>query len=75
MGTPLPAARSTRWVNDLSELPKGAVSRVDSALYLSVLIQGIEYLCPNPDIWFYTSNKYLFVDTLRKKLASLVEGS
>jgi hypothetical protein len=46
-----------------------------SALYLSVLIQGIEYLCPNQDIWFYTSNKYLFVDTLRKKLASLVGGS
>jgi hypothetical protein len=45
-----------------------------SALYLSVLIQGTEYLCPNPDIWFYTSNKYLFVDTLRKKLASLVGG-
>ncbi|MBI5033819.1 MAG: hypothetical protein HZB51_25150 [Chloroflexi bacterium] len=46
-----------------------------SALYLSAVIQGNEYLCPNPDIWFYTSNKYLFVDTLRKKLASLVEGS
>ena len=46
-----------------------------SSLYLSVLIQGIEYLCPNQDIWFYTSNKYLFVDTLRKKLASLVGGS
>ena len=43
-----------------------------SALYLSALIQGTEYLCPNSDIWFYTSNKYLFVDTLRKKLASLV---
>lgn len=46
-----------------------------SALYLSILIQGTEYLCPNQDIWFYTSNKYLFVDTLRKKLASLVESS
>jgi len=46
-----------------------------SALYLSVLIQGTEYLVPNPDIWFYTSNKYLFVDTLKKKLASLVGGS
>jgi hypothetical protein len=46
-----------------------------SSLYLSVLIQGTEYLCPNPDIWFYTSNKYLFVDTLRKKLASLVGSS
>lgn len=43
-----------------------------SSLYLSVLIQGTEYLCPNPDIWFYTNNKYLFVDTLRKKLATLV---
>ena len=46
-----------------------------SALYLSVLIQGTEYLCPNSDIWFYTSNKYLFVDTLRKKLVSVVGGS
>jgi hypothetical protein len=46
-----------------------------SALYLSVLIQGTEYLCPNSDIWFYTTNKYLFVDTLRKKLVSLVGGS
>jgi hypothetical protein len=133
-GTPLPAARSTRWVDDFSELPKGAVSHIEvvyfhrtercesclnaenytretldkyfadqlknglislqvldvekpenaalvqkfdaagSALYLSVLIQGTEYLCPNPDIWFYTSNKYLFVDTLRKKLTSLVGG-
>jgi hypothetical protein len=45
-----------------------------SALYLSVLIQGTEYLCPNSDIWFYTTNKYLFVDTLRKKLTSLVGG-
>ena len=135
IGTPLPAARSTRWVNDFSELPKGTVSHVDvvyfhrtercesclnaenytretldkyfadqlksgrislrvldmekpenaalvqkfdaagSALYLSILIQGAEFLYPNPDIWFYTNNKYLFVDTLRKKLASLVGGS
>jgi len=134
-GTPLPAARSTRWVYDFSELPKGAVSHIDvvyfhrthrcesclnaedytwetldkyfadqmksglislrvldvekpenaalvqkfdaagSSLYLSVLIQDTEYLCPNPDIWFYTSNKHLFVDTLRKKLTSLVGGS
>lgn len=44
-----------------------------SALYLSVLMQGTEYLCPNQDIWFYTTNKYLFVDTLKKKLTSLVE--
>ncbi len=42
-----------------------------SALYLSVVIQGTEYLCPNQDIWFFTTNKYLFVDSLRKKLASL----
>jgi len=134
-GTPLPAGRSTRWVYDFSELPKGAVSHIEvvyfhrtercesclnaenytretldkyfadqmksglislrvldvekpenaalvqkfdaagSSLYLSVLIQETEYLCPNPDIWFYTSNKYLFVDTLRKKLTSLVGGS
>jgi hypothetical protein len=46
-----------------------------SSLYLSVLIQGTEYLCPNSDIWFYTSNKYLFVDTLRKKLGSLMGSS
>ena len=46
-----------------------------SSLYLSAVIQGTEYLVPNSDIWFYTSNKYLFVDTLRKKLASLVESS
>lgn len=129
------ATGTTRWVNDVSELPQGTASHVEvvyfhrsvrceaclnaesytretlakyfgaqmqsglislqvldmelpenaalvkkfdaagSALYLSVLIQGTEYLCPNPDIWFYTGNKYLFVDTLRKKLASLVGGS
>ena len=45
-----------------------------SSLYLSAAIQGTEYLCPNSDIWFYTSNKYLFVDTLRKRVASLVGG-
>jgi hypothetical protein len=44
-----------------------------SALYLSILIQGTEYLCPNQDIWFFTTNKYLFVDTLKKKLTSLLE--
>ncbi len=46
-----------------------------SSLYFSVRMQGTEYVCPNPDIWFFTGNKYLFVDTLRKKLASLVGGS
>ncbi len=46
-----------------------------SALYLSVLIQGTEYLCPNSDIWFFTTNKYLFVDTLKKKLTSLMGRS
>ncbi len=46
-----------------------------SSLYFSVLIEGIEYLCPFQDIWFYTSNKYLFVETLKKKLATLVGGS
>jgi hypothetical protein len=134
-GGSIPVARSTRWVNDFSELPNGSVSHVDvvyfhrtercesclnaenytretldkyfadqmksglislwvldvekpenavlvqkfdaagSSLYLSVLIQGTEYLCPNQDIWFFTSNRYLFVDTLRKKLTSLVGGS
>lgn len=62
------------------EKPENAalVSKFDAAgssLYLSVLIQGTEYLCANPDIWFYTGNKYLFVDTLRKKLASLLGDS
>lgn len=46
-----------------------------SALYLSVRIQDTEYLVANPDIWFYTSNKYLFVDALRKKLNLLVGAS
>ena len=46
-----------------------------SSLYLSAVIQGTEYLVPNSDIWFYTSNKYMFVETLRKKLATLVGGS
>lgn len=46
-----------------------------SSLYLSALIQDAEYLIPNPDIWFYTSNKYLFVETLRKKLATLMGES
>ena len=44
-----------------------------SALYLGIFIQGTEYLCPNQDIWFYTTNKYLFVNTLKKKLTALVE--
>ncbi len=43
-----------------------------SALYLSVLIQGTEYLCPNQDIWFFTTNKYLFVDSLKRKLTFLL---
>jgi hypothetical protein len=133
-GTRLPAA-AARWINDLSELPKGAVNHVDvvyfhrtercvsclnaeaytretltkyfpdqmsrgrislyivdvektenvalvrkfdaagSALYLSILVQETEYLYPNQDIWFYTENKYLFVNTLRKKLESLVGGA
>jgi hypothetical protein len=46
-----------------------------SSLYFSVLIEGIEYLCPFQDIWFYTSNKYLFVETLKQKLESLIGGS
>ena len=130
-----PAKGTPIWVNDFSELPKGAVSHVEvvyfhrmvrceaclnaenytretltkyfadqmqsglialrvwdieqpenavlvkkfdvagSSLYLSILIDGTEFLCPNPDIWFYTSNKYLFVDTLKKKLTALLEGS
>ena len=46
-----------------------------SSLYLSVLMEGAEYLCPIQDIWFYTANKYLFVARLKEKLASLVGGS
>ena len=62
------------------ELPENAalVKKFDAAgssLYLSVLIQRTEYLIPNPDIWFYTNNKYLFVETLRKKLAALLGAS
>ncbi len=131
IGTPFKGNALSHWVNDLGELPPGAVSHVDvlyfhrtqrcesclnaenytretlethfadrlkngwmslrvldmekkenaalvqkfdvggSALYLSIWIQGTEYLCPNQDIWFFTSNKYLFVDTLKKKIASL----
>ncbi len=46
-----------------------------SSLFFGVQLQGAEYLCPNSDIWFFTSNKYLFVDTLRKKITSLVGGA
>lgn len=133
LGTAFSGSAPTKWVNEIGELPQGAVSHVDvvyfhrtqrctsclnaenftretlethfadqlkngwlslrvldmeneenaalvkkfdaagSALYLSVLIQGTEYLCPNQDIWFFTTNKYLFADTLKKKLTALLE--
>ncbi len=132
LGTPFTENVPAKWVNDLGELPLGAVSHVDvvyfhraercesclnaeaytretlqthfsdqlkngwmslrvldmekeenaalvrkfdvagSALYLSIVIQGTEYLCPNQDIWFFTTNKYLFIDSLKKKLTSLI---
>ncbi len=132
LGTAFARHVPSQWINELAELPPGAVSHVDvvyfhraerctscinaenytretlethfasqlksgwmslrvlemekpenaavvqkfdaagSALYLSVVIQDTEYLCPNADIWFYTTNKYLFVETLKKKLMSLV---
>ncbi len=61
------------------EKPENAalVKRFDptgSSLYFDIRMQRAEYLCPIPDIWFLTSNKYLFVDSLRKKIASLVGG-
>jgi len=45
-----------------------------SSLYLGVLIDGTEYLCPVQDVWLYTTNKYLFIAKLKEKLASLVES-
>ncbi len=73
---PLKSGRMSLRVLDVEKSENAALVRkydaAGSALYLSVLIQGTEYLCPNPDIWFYTTNKYLFVETLKKRLAALV---
>ena len=46
-----------------------------SSLYLGVLIEGAEYICPIEDIWFYTANKYLFIARLKEKLVPLVGDS
>jgi hypothetical protein len=45
-----------------------------SSLYLGVLMNGTEYLCPVEDIWFYTNNRSLFVAFLQRTLAPLVGG-
>ena len=45
-----------------------------SALYLGVLMNGVEYLCPVEDIWFYTNSKSLFIAFLQKTLSPLVGG-
>lgn len=45
-----------------------------SSLYLGVLMNGVEYLCPVKDIWFYTNNQSLFMAFLQKTLAPLVGG-
>ena len=45
-----------------------------SALYLGILMDGVEYLCPVEDIWFYTNSKSLFISFLQKTLAPLVRG-
>jgi hypothetical protein len=45
-----------------------------SSLYLGVLMNGVEYLCPVEDIWFYTNSKSLFISFLQKTLAPLVGG-
>jgi hypothetical protein len=45
-----------------------------SSLYLGVLMNGVEYLCPIDDIWFYTNNKTSFMAFLQKTLAPLVGG-
>ncbi len=45
-----------------------------SSLYLGVLMNGVEYLCPVEDIWFYTNNRSLFIEFLQKTLTPLVGG-
>jgi len=45
-----------------------------SSLYLGVLMNGVEYLCPVEDIWFYTNSKSLFLSFLQKTLAPFVGG-
>ncbi len=43
-----------------------------SSLYLGVLMNGVEYLCPVEDIWFYTNSRSLFIEFLQKTLTPLV---
>lgn len=65
-------------VYDLGKAENVALARkydaAGSSLHLSVLIEGVEYLCPTQDIWLYTTNKYLFIAKLKERLASLVES-
>lgn len=63
---------------DVEKAENAAVARkyaaAWSSLYLGVLIDGVEYLCPVEDIWFYTNNKSLFIAFLQKTLAPIVGG-
>ncbi|CAG0948727.1 hypothetical protein ANRL3_00065 [Anaerolineae bacterium] len=43
-----------------------------SSLYLGIVIDGVEYLCPIDDIWFYTNSKTSFTAFLQKTLAPLI---
>ena len=61
------------------EFPENAVvtrkyDASGSSLYLGVLMNGVEYLCPMDDIWFYTNNKASFMTLLQKTLTPLVGG-
>lgn len=63
---------------DVEEPDNAAVARKyqasGSSLYLGVLMNGVEYLCPIEDIWFYTNNQTLFIGFLQKTLTPLVGG-
>ncbi len=66
-------------VLDVEKAENAALARkfdaTGSSLYFSVLIEGTEYLCPMTDVWFYATNKYLFVDMMKKNLALVTGGS
>ena len=65
-------------VYDVEKAANAALARkfdaAGSSLYLGVLIEGAEYLCPIQDVWLYITNKYLFIAKLKEKLASLMES-
>lgn len=42
-----------------------------SSLYIGVVVEGVEYLCPVEDIWFLTNNKTKFIANLKQKLVAL----